>query len=249
MAAVAKPWFADGTLQFDRAQPFFYRTGDFPWVAEVESQWEVIRDELMASLSEDSAALIPYVNREMTSRPGNWKTLGLMFWSVPSAENRRRFPRTWDIVSRVPHVTAASLNMLEGDTTIKPHVGNTDAIIRCHMGLVVPAPAPKCGFRVGDETRSWEEGKFLMFCDAHEHTAWNNTDSRRYILVIDVMRQEFVPLAASVSSRVLASIYHEAAYQRSAWLRRWLGGPRRQAFTLSLARVWYRVVLALKGKT
>lgn len=246
MSSITQPWFADGTQQFDRAQPFFYRTVDFPWVVEVESQWEVIRDELLASLSKDPSAMVPYINREMTSRPGKWKTLGLMFWTVPSAENCRRFPRTWEIVSRVPNITAASLNMLDGNTTIKPHVGNTDAIIRCHLGLVVPAAAPKCAFRVGDETRSWEEGKFLMFCDAYEHTAWNNTDSKRYILVVDVMRPEFVPMASSVSSRVLASIYHEAAYQRSAWLRRWFGGRRGQAFTLAFVRAFYRTALTFR---
>jgi hypothetical protein len=31
-----------------------------------------------------------------------------------------------------------------------------------HLGLVVPAPLPACGLKVGREGRGWEEGKALL---------------------------------------------------------------------------------------
>jgi len=245
-ATVSPPWFADEDRAFCGTEPYFYDRGAFPWVAEVESQWTVVRDELARHL-EAGDRLEPYVNREMTSRPERWRTLGLMFWMLPSPRNCRQFPGTWRLLSRIPNLTAASLNLLEGNATIKPHCGNTNAIIRCHLGLVVPAPAPRCAFRVGDETRGWTEGEFLLFCDAHQHTAWNNTDQKRYILVVDVMRSEFTDQARQVSARVLAAIFHEAAYQRLSWLRRYLGGPRGKALVMSVLRGYYRTVLLLRG--
>lgn len=62
------------------------------------------------------------------------------------------------------------------------------AIFRCHLGLKIPGEAPECCFTVGPESRSWEEGKVLMFCDAHRHTAVNYTDTVRFIVNFDVIR-------------------------------------------------------------
>ena len=45
-----------------------------------------------------------------------------------------------------------------------------------------------------------------MFCDAHRHTAFNNTDKTRIILQFDVIRPEFENQRLLVSARVLASI-------------------------------------------
>jgi aspartyl/asparaginyl beta-hydroxylase (cupin superfamily) len=213
-------------------------------VQKVEMRWMEIRDELLANLTEDQRILQPYVNKTMTSRPNQWKTLGLMFWTVRSAENCRKFPRTWAILKEVPGIIAISFNLLEPQTTIKPHVGNTNAIIRCHMGLVIPEQAPRCGFRVGAETRSWQNGRFLMFCDAHQHTAWNNTDQKRYILVVDIMRPEFCATTLATSSRVLASIHLEAIYQRDSWFARWMSGRRRQSASLAFFRACYWFSLA-----
>jgi aspartyl/asparaginyl beta-hydroxylase (cupin superfamily) len=239
-----QPWFADAARPFAGDQPFFYDAAAFPWVAHVEAQWTTIRDELLDALAREQAPLEPYMDASLTSRPDQWKTLGLMFWTLRSRANCRRFPRTWAALRDVPGLCAVSLNLLEGGTTIKPHMGNTDAIIRCHLGLVVPEPAPRCAFRVGSETRSWDEGRLLMFCDAHPHTAWNNSDRRRYILVLDVMRPEYAARRQATSARVLAAIHFETACQRHGWLRRLCAGPRRQAAGFALYRAWYRWVVA-----
>ena len=238
------PWFADDGRAYPGSEPCYYDTADFPWVAALEAQWTTIRDELLDNLEREQAPLEPYMDRTLTSRPDQWKTLGLMFWTLRSRDNCRRFPRTWALLRGIPGLTAASLNLLEGGTTIKPHFGNTDAIIRCHLGLVVPEPAPKCAFRVGGETRSWDEGRLLMFCDAHQHTAWNNSDRRRYILVLDIMRPQFAARRHATAARVLGAIHFEAAMQRRAWLRRLGAGPRGQALGFALWRAGYRSVVA-----
>ena len=221
---VSKIWFAEDGGQFNGDEPNYFDTADFPWVAEIEANWKTIHAELLALLQEEAGALSPYANREMTSRPDQWKTFGMMFWMHTMDENCRKCPKTWALLRRIPDICGASFNLLEPHTTIKPHHGDTNAIIRCHLGLEIPALAPKCGFRVGNETRSWQEGKFLMFCDAHVHTAWNNTDHRRYIMVVDIMRPEYVHRRKSVSARVLASIQMAIYYQRHAWLKRYFSG-------------------------
>lgn len=217
-------WYSVEGTPFAGSEPCFFEPADHPWVAEIEAQWEVIRDELVEFARHHDEKLEPYIEADMVSRPRKWRTLGLRFWGRESREHADLFPRTRRIVSGIPGLSAISFNLLEGNSTIKPHQGDTNAIMRCHLGLVVPAGAPKCGFRVGGEVRSWQEGKFFLFCDAHEHTAWNNTDHPRYVMVVDVFRPEFLARRKAICNRVLAAIGMSVLYQRVPALRRVAGG-------------------------
>jgi aspartyl/asparaginyl beta-hydroxylase (cupin superfamily) len=38
---------------------------------------------------------------------------------------------------------------------------------------------------VGGETREWVEGKAFAFDDTIEHEAWNDSDRRRAVLIVD----------------------------------------------------------------
>lgn len=242
-----QPWFSDNGEQFHGNEPFYFEASEFPWVARVETHWEEIRDELLKNLEQDERILEPYLDREMATKAESWRTLGLMFWTRRSQTNCQRFPVTWSVLKDVPGITAISFNLLEPNTTIKPHVGNTNAIIRCHMGLIIPAPAPRCGFRVGTETRSWEPGKFLMFCDAHMHSAWNNTNDRRYIMVVDVITPKFAKSTTAISSRVLAGIYQAAMYQRRQWLKRYFGSSFAHSTVSAFLRTTFQLSLIARG--
>jgi aspartyl/asparaginyl beta-hydroxylase (cupin superfamily) len=237
------PWFSHHGRPFKGSEPFFFDTTDFSWVARIEAQWPTIRDELQPLMREHESSMVPYPNHALTTRPDRWKTFGFMFWTIRSRENISKCPKTWALLSSIPNVIAASFNLLEPGTTIKPHQGDTNAIVRCHLGLVIPAAAPECAFRVGSVTRSWEEGKFLMFCDAHTHTAWNNTNERRYIMIVDVMRPEFVPQTKSVCSRVLANIYLEIMYQRIGWLRRYFSEAYGKSLVFVALKAWFQLAL------
>jgi aspartyl/asparaginyl beta-hydroxylase (cupin superfamily) len=94
------------------------------------------------------------------------------------------------LIESSPNVTTDALSIRDPETTIKPHIGDTNAIARCHLGLMVPASLPECGIRVAGQERVWEQGRVLIFCDAHPHTAWNHTTERRVILFVDEVRPE-----------------------------------------------------------
>jgi aspartyl/asparaginyl beta-hydroxylase (cupin superfamily) len=232
-------WFSDSGTTFTGNDPFYFDSAALPWAGIVESQWATIRDELREFIVHQRDQLLPYVDTAMASRPNRWRTIGLMFWTQKEHANCAKFPRTWEILSAVPNIIAASFNLLEEQTTIKAHSGNTNAIFRCHLGLEIPAPAPQCAFRVGTEVRSWEAGKLMIFCDAHNHTAWNNAGADRYVLVMDVMRPEFAHRTLYVASRVLAAIYFEAAYQKMAGLRSFRGSELARLAMFHLLRLRY----------
>jgi aspartyl/asparaginyl beta-hydroxylase (cupin superfamily) len=69
---------------------------------------------------------------------------------------------------------------------------------------------PNCGFKVSGECRPWEEGKLLVFLDANVHEAFNNSNERRYILLLDILRPEFENKKKAVCVKILAmlSLYY-----------------------------------------
>ena len=71
-----------------------------------------------------------------------------------------------------------------------------------HLPLIVP---PGCGFRVGGETRLWEEGKAFAFDDTIEHEAWNDSDAPRAVLIFDVWNPHLGPRERDLLLRYFAS--------------------------------------------
>lgn len=244
--ARTRPWVAYDKGGYPAAEAHRFNPADFDWVGRIESQWKVVRDELIQVRKVQRDALLPYPDAGMTTRKGAWKTAGLMYWTFKSDKYIDMFPRLWSILQTIPNLTSASLLMLEPMSTIKPHVGDTNAVVRCHMGLIVPAPAPRCGLRVKDTTFSWEEGRIFMFNDAHEHTAWNNTDEERYILSFDVIRPEYRGMERWVSSQVLGNIFFDVMASRHAWLRRLSSSKPATAVLRRLSKLFFRTLIALR---
>ena len=207
-------------------EPWFYDPADFPWVKLLEDNWLTIREEIQSLLARNERRLKPYFDKKLVFPPTKWKTLGFYFWSYRIHENCRDCPQTARIVESIPNMTAASLSVLEPGSNINPHQGDTNAIVRTHLGLTIPAPLPECGLQVGREIRGWKEGEALLFCDAHSHTAWNNSAQRRLVLIVDVMRPEFADQTNSICSHVLGKFAVEAIYQHSRLLNRLPGRVR-----------------------
>ena len=61
-------------------------------------------------------------------------------------------------------------------------------MVRCHLGLRIPAIEEKCWIRVGDEIRYWSEGRCMLFDDTYEHEVENGTEEYRAVLFIDLDR-------------------------------------------------------------
>ena len=78
---------------------------------------------------------------------------------------------------------SAYFSLLAPRTHIRRHCGPTNARLRLHLGLVVP---DGCSIRVGDEVRTWVEGRCLLFDDSFEHEVWNDADEERLVLIVDV---------------------------------------------------------------
>jgi len=56
---------------------------------------------------------------------------------------------------------------------------------------------------VGTETRSWQEGKCLIFDDAFDHEVWSHADDIRTVLVLDFWHPELTAAESRAMGQIL----------------------------------------------
>lgn len=204
--------------------PCVYDTSAFPWAAEVERGWRGVREELERVLARkpelpDVQEITP--DAEALSRDAGWKIFPLVAYGVRSAPNIALCPRTWALVRRIPGLTTAMFSILEPGKRIPPHRGPYNGVLRLHLGLIVPEPRERLGLRVGEARCGWEEGRALVFDDAYEHEAWNESSGLRVVLFVDFEKPLAFP--ASALNRLLLRLAAFSPFVREGGerLRRW----------------------------
>ncbi len=175
----------------------FFDSKHFPWFASLEAESGAVRAELDALLAAPGEALRPYVRLDEGTPANHWSALdGSLDWAAcflweygePNPAVIERCPRTAALLDALPlaripgRAPNAFFSLLKPGSRIPPHTGVTNTRAIVHLALDVPEG---CGFRVGGETRQWIEGKAFAFDDTIEHEAWNDSDRRRAVLIVD----------------------------------------------------------------
>jgi aspartyl/asparaginyl beta-hydroxylase (cupin superfamily) len=200
-------WYSiyDFSFDYKGIEPSFIKPDEFDWASELKANGPLIKDELFKYLSKHD--LKSYFASSMVSRNNSWRTISLKTWSIELFKNQKEFPITNALIKKYPQIISASFNLLEPNSKILPHCGDTNAIYRCHLGLEIPEGLPNCGFRVRDENRAWENNEWIIFMDAYNHEAFNNSTKERYIFLLDVLRDEFSSQKKQVCATVLSSLF------------------------------------------
>ena len=177
----------------------------FPFLTDLESNWKDILEELDNLLYNEVESNISYFQEwhETDIYEGRWDVFGLYWDGKKNTENCELCPKTTAVIESIPGMVNAGFSALAPETHIKPHVGYTDEVLRCHLGLITPKPLPDydrrsspmlssgaCCLRVGEEIYQWKEGKAFVFNDTIEHEALNWGDRTRFILLIDFKNNE-----------------------------------------------------------
>jgi len=205
----------------------FYSRAQFAWLDRVEAATDEIRDELKAVMR-DARAFAPYVQTvpgrpkppesAMLDNPA-WSAFYLWKDGMLVAENAARCPRTLAALEGVPHnrlpqrSPSILFSLLKPHTRIPPHNGLVNTRLICHLPLIVPAG---CRFRVGNETRSWEEGKAWVFDDSIDHEAWNDSDQTRVILLFEIWRPELSERERDLVQALFAALDAQSG-QKPSW--------------------------------
>lgn len=199
-----------------RPRAFFDRQ-DFDWIMELESATSSMREELLTVLQHPDE-LQPYVQLT-TPDPAQWKELNhSRQWSSfhlykggeRQAPQCSQCPITTAAIENLPlvytpnHSPEIFFSILKPGTHIPPHYGLANYKIAVHLPLIVPAD---CAIRVGNETRTWTEGRCLIFDDSFQHEAWNNSNELRAVLILEVWNPQLSAAEQQAVAAVLSVIH------------------------------------------
>jgi len=190
MGAVA--WVERLNLKHSKVgNPPIYDNAVFPWAREIEAEWRSIRAELERVLTrkEDLPGFHELASDvSVISQDRGWKSFMLCGYGFRSEANIALCPQTWRICRKIPGLITVMFSILEPGKHLPPHRGPYNGVLRLHLGLIVPEPREALGIRVENQVYRWQEGEAVIFDDAYEHEAWNNTPHTRVVLFVDFIK-------------------------------------------------------------
>jgi aspartate beta-hydroxylase len=176
----------------------FYDRALFPWIEKFESHTAAVRAELQQAMQTHELGWEPYIDHpdgaplnqwSELQRSSRWSSLFLWKDGRPLEDALAKFPAAAAALAEVPlnavpgRGPTVFFSSLAPQTKIPPHTGSTNARLVLHLPLIVPGG---CALRVGNDTREFVEGRAWVFDDTIEHEAWNNSDSQRIVLLMDI---------------------------------------------------------------
>lgn len=126
-----------------------------------------------------------------TNKPQAWQVAGVRTQITQTVleHNRVLYPTAFEIFDHfgIDKCTMAGYSSFEPNTILRRHTGpeNRDAkIIRIHIPLIIPEG--DVGFEVHGEEVYWTD--IFAFNNQKAHSAWNLTNYRRLVFLIDLPR-------------------------------------------------------------
>lgn len=198
----------------------FYEREEFPALKQIEQAFPEIKKEFLQILADFDRSFKPYISHpehsaaartwQQLNQSMDWSTFHLSRHGKDIPENTAKAPLTLQLLNQLTDLHRVDgygpeimFSALKPHTRIKAHHGPINGRLIVHLPLIVPA---NCGgIRVGTETRSWEEGKCLIFDDAYEHEAWNDSDELRVVLIFDIWNPDVSNVERDAYSTLLTT--------------------------------------------
>ncbi|WP_330286934.1 aspartyl/asparaginyl beta-hydroxylase domain-containing protein [Streptomyces sp. NBC_00576] len=163
-----------------------------PVVRGLEAGHQAIKEELNIAWSARREAFSDY--QHYLTRQENWQALYLFRKGGLVEESATTVPTAHRILKEVAVDTEKICPLLEchfstllPGARIEPHCDLWNFSINLHLAVDIP---DGCSITVAGETRSWEEGKCLLFDYSFEHEARNEGTRPRTCLLIDLWHPE-----------------------------------------------------------
>jgi aspartyl/asparaginyl beta-hydroxylase (cupin superfamily) len=169
----------------------FYNPDDYEFISEFKENYLLIKKELMSIIDKpiEPNNYSTWIGErpDYLSNPVDktvaWKTLTFRIFGIDYHPNKDFCPTIAAIIDKYPFIVTAEFSMLEPQTSIHPHKGFTNKLLRSHLGLVIPEG--DAAIKIGVDTKKWSNGGILVFDDSIIHEAWNKTDERRVVFMFD----------------------------------------------------------------
>lgn len=204
----------------DKNPQYFYDLAQFKELKVLEDNYQTILEEVnsLRKNADNGYWLDSFPHYLKPESKNSWHVFTFRFFSIKHPLNCKLCHKTAEILNKIPGLISADFSYLPPHTYIKPHKGFTKMVIRVHLGLIIPED---CGIKVGDITKTWQEGKLLIFDDSFEHEAWNNSDKDRFVLMLDIANPLWGYTAQEISKYKIENMIDEfmlSLYTKEQWL-------------------------------
>lgn len=200
-----KIWYSYWGKDYSGNMPAYYPNSVLPELENLKENYIPIREEVLQLLATQKTK--PYST--YLAKKDKWQVLWFYFWGMKNRNALSEITVLKKCLNGISNLTNASISILEPNTVIDFHQGDCNGIYRCHFGIKIPAELPDCGIEVNKIKKQWKEGEYFIFCDAQEHSAWNNTNEARIILILDIIHPNFISIKKEIITNVLSGIWYQ----------------------------------------
>ncbi|XP_029633756.1 aspartyl/asparaginyl beta-hydroxylase-like [Octopus sinensis] len=186
----AKPWWDPEELPYQNA------------IETLQNNWEMIRDEVLEYFGRSGTDFINEAENLLDR--GMWRQMTLYQRGERNKKGCLNVLKTCALLNNLQDATncrrgQVKFSIMKPGSHVWPHCGPTNCRLRAHLGLVIPDGVK---IRVGNETRHWKEGEFLIFDDSFEHEVWHQGNENRIVLIVDFWHPELTEHEKSALSPI-----------------------------------------------
>ncbi len=159
----------------------------FPELDIIENNWETIRDEALALYEGGQITAKEDLPASSFYKDNRWTSFYLKLYDnrIPSAYDLA--PKTMALLDQVPTLNLALFAVLMPGKKLNKHHDPFAYTVRYSLGLSTPN-ADSCGLIINDFDYKWKDGDSIIFDETYLHSAYNDSDTPRIILMTDVDR-------------------------------------------------------------
>lgn len=196
-----------------------YADTEFEWTDVINNAQQKIQSELKNFLEHGSVQknMRPYLSDQFANHASlgklagstNWQAIDLYKNGQLNNSITSSFPETLKALAMAPCYQLdntpfeAFFSFLKPKQSIAEHYGESNHSLTVHLPLEIPK---NCYLNVANEKKAWQENELLIFDDSFLHSAHNNSDDVRVVLIFsiwhpDLSSQERKAIQASFVAR------------------------------------------------
>lgn len=162
-------------------------TRHFPELKVLEDNWETIRDEALALYQGGQITAKEDLPASSFYKGNRWTSFYLKLYDtrIPSAYDLA--PKTMELLNQLPNLNLALFAVLMPGKRLNQHHDPFAYTLRYSLGLSTPN-SENCGLIVNDDDYKWKDGDAILFDETYLHSAYNDSDTPRIILMTDIDR-------------------------------------------------------------
>lgn len=206
----------------------FYDESEFTGFAEIRKNVESLLDAYAKEQCQmgehnylDDFGNLPKTEQWHQLNQNNWLSTSLIKGGKKADLNDKRLQQIREIVSAnaladcPPHAPEMFISVLKPGAYIPPHFGLSNVKVTAHLPFKV---TNKAWLEVKGERRFWDGRSYLIFDDSLEHSAANEHDDERAVLIFDLWHPDLTQQERSAISEIV--VKHESWHKQFGMLAR-----------------------------